>query len=62
MRSPLSTDDLTAIRLLARDAIVAGEQANEARAVGSNREAKALEMDRQRAIAQIYRILGVAPP
>jgi hypothetical protein len=62
MKAALSRDDLAAIQLLARDAISAGEQAGEARGLGAHRDADALETERLRAIAQIYKILGVGPP
>jgi hypothetical protein len=62
MKKSLGADDLTAIQLLAADAITAGEQAGEARGLGAHREAAELEKDRRWAIARIYKILGVKLP
>lgn len=62
MKTDLSADDLLAIQLYARDAIDAGEQAEEARSLGFHPEADELEKDRRFAVGQIYKMLGVEPP
>jgi hypothetical protein len=62
VKADLSPDDLLAMKLLARDAITAGEQAAEARGLGAHGDAVALETERRQAIAQIYEILGVRRP
>jgi|HubBroStandDraft_5_1064220.scaffolds.fasta_scaffold303274_2 hypothetical protein len=59
MKLTLAHDDLAAIAMLAHDAMSAGAQANEARAVGAHAKADALEAGRHVAIVQIYKLLGV---
>jgi hypothetical protein len=59
MRSTLTQDDLTAIAMLAHDAVSVWAQADEARKRGAHRQAETLEAERHRSIAQIYKILGV---
>ncbi len=57
MKAELTRDDLLAIALLAREALDAWEQADDARAARAHQQAETLDAERKRAIAQIYKLL-----